>query len=174
MGLWEGTMRWLRRCLLVAGVLALLPAIPSAASADEMHLGIRNVDCSGVTVSGSGLPANTRVTVSILNAANRHELEHRAFTTSAEGAFQWRARMSLSGLRSVRAVVTRSGASTPIAWTDHQVPTACPLVNTGSTPVLPLMGTGLIAIALGFMLVTAFSYRGRHLGLYQGRHLAGR
>ena len=166
-------MRWLRRCLLVAGVLSLLPAMLSAASADEMHLGIRNVDCSGVTVSGNGLPANTRVTVSILDPADRHELEHRAFTTSAEGAFQWRARMSLSGLRTVRAVVARTGERTPIAWTDHKVPTACPLANTGSAPVLPMMGTGLISIALGFMLVTAFSYRGRHLGLYQGRHLAG-
>jgi hypothetical protein len=167
-------MRWLRRCLLVAGALAMLLALASPASADEMYLGIRNVDCSGVTVSGSGLPASTHVTVTVLNAVDRRELEHQALTTSASGAFLWRARMSLSGLRTVRAVVARPGASTPIAWTDHQVPAACPLVNTGAGPAVPLMGMGLSSIVVGLLLLGAFAYRGRHLGVYQGRHIAAR
>jgi hypothetical protein len=168
-------MRWLRRCLLVAGALALLPAIPSAATtADEMYLGIRNVDCSGVTVSGRGLPASTQVTVTVLDGVNRRQIDHKALTTSAGGAFVWRARMSLSGLRTVRAVVARTGASTPIAWTDHQVPTPCPLANTGGGPVVPLVGIGLSSVVVGLLLLTAFAYRGRHLGLYQGRHIAAR
>jgi hypothetical protein len=167
-------MRWLRRCLLVAGALGLLSAIPSAAAAEEMYLGIRNVDCSGVTVSGTGLPASTDVTVTLLDAASRDRLEGQALTTSAGGAFLWRARVSLSGLRTVRAVVARTGASTPIAWTDHQVPTACPLVNTGAGRMLPLAGTGLSSIVAGFLLLTAFAYKGRHLGVYRGRHVAAR
>jgi len=167
-------MRWLRRYLLVAGALGLLSAIPSAAAAEEMYLGIRNVDCSGVTVSGSGLPASTDVTVTLLDAASRDRLEGQALTTSASGAFLWRARVSLSGLRTVRAVVARTGASTPIAWADHQVPTACPLVNTGAGPVLPLVGTGLSSIVAGVLLWTASAYKGRHLGVYRGRHVAAR
>lgn len=167
-------MRWLRCCLLGAGALALLLTVPSAASAAELHLGVRNVDCSGVTVSGSGLPASTRVTVTVQNASNRRQLEHRTLTTSASGGFVWRARMSLSGLRTVRAVVARAGASAPIAWTDHQVPAACPLVNTGPGPALPLLGLGVASIVAGYLLVTAFSYKGRHLGIYQGRHIATR
>src|SRR6266511_3747683 len=140
----------------------------------EMYLGIRNVDCSGVTVSGSGLPASTDVTVTLLDAASRDRLEGQALTTSASGAFLWRARVSLSGLRTVRAVVARTGASTPIAWADHQVPTACPLVNTGAGPVLPLVETGLSSIVAGVLLLTAFAYKGRHLGVYRGRHVAAR
>jgi hypothetical protein len=174
MGLGEGAMRLLRRCLLVAGAVALLSLVPVAASANEMYLGIRNVDCSGVTVSGSGLPSGTHVTVTLLDGANRRPLERRALTTSASGGFVWRARMSLSGLRTVRAVVARAGAGTPIAWTDHQVPTACPLVNTGAGPVLPLVGMGVSSVVLGLLLLTVFAYRGRHLGLYHGRHVAVR
>lgn len=152
----------------------MLSAVPSAALADEMYLGLRSVDCSGVTVSGSGLPASTDVTVTVLDSVHVRQLDRHAVTTSASGAFIWRARTSLSGLRSVRAVVARVGASTPIVWTDHSVPTACPLANTGAGPAVPLMGLGLSSIVTGFLLLTAFAYRGRHLGFYHGRHIAAR
>jgi hypothetical protein len=165
-------MRWLRRGLLIVGALTMLSAIPVAAAADEMYLGLRDVDCTGATVSGSGLPAGTQVTVTVLNGTNKRELDRHQLTTSASGGFTWRSRTSLSGLNSVRAVVAKAaGAGAPIAWTDHQVPTACPLAYTGAGPVLPLVGLGLSSIVVGFLLLTAFSYKGRHL-LYQGRHVA--
>jgi hypothetical protein len=164
-------MRWLRRGLLIVGALAMLSAMPAAAAADEMYLGLRDVDCTGATVSGSGLPASTQVTVTVLNGTNRRELDRHQLTTSASGGFTWRSQTSLSGLNSVRAVVAKVGASGPIAWTDHQVPTACPLAYTGAGPALQLVGLGLSSIVVGFLLLTAFSYKGRHL-LYQGRHVA--
>ena len=164
-------MRCLRRGLLIAGALAMLGAIPAAAAADEMYLGLRDVDCTGATVSGSGLPASTHVTVTVLNGTNRRQLDRHELTTSASGGFTWRSRTSLSGLNSVRAVVAKVGSSAPIAWTDHQVPTACPLAYTGAGPVLPLVGLGLSSIVVGFLLLTAFSYKSRHL-MYQGRHVA--
>jgi hypothetical protein len=164
-------MRWLRRGLLIVGALAMLSAMPAAAAADEMYLGLRDVDCTGATVSGSGLLASTHVTVTVLNGTNRRELDRHQLTTSASGGFTWRSRTSLSGLNSVRAVVAKVGGSAPIVWTDHQVPTACPLAYTGAGPALPLVGLGLSSIVVGFLLLTAFSYKGRHL-MYQGRHVA--
>lgn len=165
-------MRWLRRCLPVVGALAMLAAVPAAAAADEMYLGLRDVDCTGATVSGSGLPASTHVTVTVLDGANRRELDRHALTTSASGGFTWRTRVSLSGLSSVRAAVAKPGASTPIAWTEHQVPTACPLAYTGAAPVVPMVGIGMSSIAIGFLIVMAFAYKGRHVAVYQGRHIA--
>ena len=166
-------MRWLRRCLPIAAALAVLAAVPAAAAAGEMSLGLRAVDCAGATVSGTGLPASTSLTVTVLDAASKRQLDRHAVTTSASGGFTWRARVSLSGLASVRAAVARPGASTPIAWTEHQVPTACPLAYTGAAPVLPMVGIGMSSIVAGFLILVAFAYRGRHLGVYQGRHLAG-
>jgi len=142
----------------------LLTAVPATASA-EMYLGLRNVDCSGVTVGGSGLPASTALSVALLDGDGAHgrELERQSVTTSAGGAFMWRAEVSLSGLRLVRAVVTRPGLATPIAWTEHVVPSVCPLAYTGSGRILPLVGFSLSSVVLGFLLLTAFSYKGRHL-----------
>jgi hypothetical protein len=36
------------------------------------------------------------------------------------------------------------------------------------------VGIGLSSVVAGLLLLTAFAYRGRHLGLYQGRHIAAR
>jgi hypothetical protein len=165
-------MRWLRRCLPIAGALAMLAAVPAAAVADEMYLGLRDVDCAGATVTGNGLPASTQVTVTVLDGTSKRQLDRHAVTTSASGGFTWRAHVSLSGLSSVRAAVARPGASAPIAWTEHQVPTACPLAYTGAGPVLPMVGIGMSSIAVGFVILIAFAYRGRHIAVYQGRHLA--
>jgi hypothetical protein len=169
-----GTVRWLSRFVVVTGALAMLSSIPTAASADEMYLGLRSVTCSGLTVTGSGLPPSTRVSVTLLDSVHGRQLDRRALSTSASGAFTWQARVALSGLRSVRALVSRTGATSPIAWTDHTVPTACPLAYTGAGGTLPLIVVGLVSLLVGSMMVTAFGYRGRHVGVYRGRHMAAR
>ncbi len=167
-------MRWLSRFAVVTGALAMLSSIPTAASADEMHLGLRSVTCSSLTVAGSGLAPSTHLSVTLLDSVHGRQLDRRALTTSASGAFTWHARVALSGLRSVRAVVSRTGATSPIAWTDHTVPTACPLAYTGAGGTLPLIVLGLASLTVGVLMVTAFAYRGRHVGVYRGRHLATR
>jgi hypothetical protein len=165
-------VRWLSRFVVVTGAFAVLCSMPAAASADEMYLGLKSVTCSGLTVSGSGLPAATSVSVTLLDSVHKRQLDRQALSTSASGAFTWHARVALSGLRSVRAVVSRTGATSPIAWTDHTVPTACPLAYTGAGATLPLIALGLLALTAGFLMLTAFAYRGRHVGVYRGRHLA--
>jgi hypothetical protein len=168
-------MHWSRRWMVMVAALAVpvLASVPSASA--ETFLGLRNVDCNGVTVSAAGLPADASLVVTLTDPQQR-PLDRQSLTTSAGGAFIWSKRISLSGLRSVRAVVTRPGASVPIAWTEHSVPTPCPLVNTGTDHAVPLAGLALGSIVLGFLLLTAVSYRGygRHLGFYRGRHVAVR
>jgi hypothetical protein len=167
-------MRWLSRFVVVTGALAILSSVPAAASADEMYLGLKAVTCSGLTVSGSGLPASTDVSVTLLDSVHRRQLDRQALSTSSSGAFTWRARVALSGLRSVRAVVSRTGATSPIAWTEHTVPTACPLAYTGPGSTLPLVGLALVSLTGGFLLLSAFAYKGRHVSVYRGRHLPAR
>lgn len=165
-------MRWSRRFLVVVTALAMAAGLPfgSAASA-QTFLSLRNVGCGGVTVSAAGLPRSAVVTVTI-SGPDRRLLERQRVTTSASGTLAWSASVSLSGLRSVRAVIGRPGVSTPIVWTEHSVPARCPLVNTGTNRAMPLAGLAMTSIALGFLLLTAFSYKGRHLRSYRGRHLA--
>jgi hypothetical protein len=160
-------------------VLAML-AVPGPAAA-ATYVGLRGLTCEGVTTVGSGLPASTRLDVAVVDPASRRTLAHGRPTTSAAGAFQWRAQVSLSGMRKVRAVIRDGDAgATPLAWAEQSVPSACPLAATGPDRTLPLVGLGFSSVTLGVLLLVAFSYQGRHLPVpgrhlatpYRGRHLA--
>ena len=170
--------RW-RRAAATAGfaVLAMLAAPGPAAAAT--YVGLRGLTCEGVTTVGTGLPAATRLDVALVDPASKRTLARGQPTTSAAGTFQWRARISLSGMRRVRAVI-RAGGARPLAWTEQSVPSPCPLAATGPDRTLPLVGVGLSSVTLGVLLLLAFSYQGRHMATpgrhlaapYRGRHLA--
>jgi hypothetical protein len=172
--------RW-RRAAAAAGlaVLAVL-AVPGQTSA-VTYVGLRGFTCDGVTTVGTGLPAETPLDVALVDPASRRTLARGRPTTSADGAFQWRAEISLSGMRRVRAVI-RAGGARPLAWAEQSVPSPCPLATTGPDRTLPLVGVGVSSLTLGLLLLVAFSYQGRHLGTpgrhlvtpYRGRHLAAR
>jgi hypothetical protein len=161
-----------RRCLVVFATLAVVTVASVSTASSQTSLDLRNVGCSGVTVNGTGLPPGTPVTVTLTSPQGR-TLERKQLTTSPSGSFTSSMRISLSGLRSVRAVVTRAGASTPIVWAEHSVPRPCPLVNTGANHAMPLAGLALSFIMLGLLLLTALSSRMR-FSRYQGRHVAAR
>ena len=172
--------RW-RRATARAGfaVLAVLAAPGPAAAAT--YVGLRGLTCEGVTTVGTGLPAGTRLDVAVVDPASRRTLARGQPTTSADGAFQWRAQVSLSGMRRVRAVI-RAGGARPLAWAEQSVPSACPLAATGPDRTMPLVGAGFSSVTLGVLLLVAFSYQGRHVAApgrhlaapYRGRHLAVR
>jgi hypothetical protein len=173
--------RW-RRAGATAGfaVLAVLAAPGPAAAAT--YVGLRGLTCEGVTTVGTGLPASTRLDVAVVDPASWRTLARGRPTTSAAGAFQWRAQVSLSGMRKVRAVIRDGAGAKPLAWAEQSVPSACPLAATGPDRTLSLVGVGFSSLTLGVLLLVAFSYQGRHLAIpgrhpatpYRGRHLAVR
>jgi hypothetical protein len=171
---------WRRAAAATFAVLAVLAAPGPAAAAT--YVGLRGLTCEGVTTVGTGLPASTRLDVALVDPASKRTLLRGRPTTSAAGAFQWRAQISLSGMRRVRAVIRADGAR-PLAWAEQSVPSFCPLATTGPDRTLPLVGVGLSSVTLGVLLLIAFSYQGRHLATpgrhlattrYSGRHLAVR
>jgi hypothetical protein len=176
-------MRWLRAVAVALPVFALLAVARPAAAVT--YIGLHDVTCDGATAEGTGLPQRTRLDVALVDPASRRTLARGRPTTSAAGAFEWRAQVSLSGLRRVRAVI-RAGDARPLAWAEQSVPSACPLAATGPDRTLPLAGVGVSSVALGvLLLMMAFSYQsyqgrhvataGRHLATpYRGRHLAVR
>jgi hypothetical protein len=177
--------RWRRATAGAAlAVLALLAAPAGAVT----YVGLHDLTCDGVTTEGTGLPASTRLEVALVDPVSQRTLVRGQPTTSAAGAFEWRAKVSLSGMRRIRAVIRRPGA-TPLAWAEQKLPSACPLASTGPDRTLPLVGVGLSSFTLGVLLLVAFSYQGRHLAIaarrpatpgrhlaepYRGRHLTAR
>jgi hypothetical protein len=153
--------RW--RVALAGLVVAATAVGPTAAAADMTYLGLEDLTCGGVTIHGTGLPTATRLEVAVVDPASRRTLLEGSVTTSASGAFSWRARASLSGRRAVRAVLRRPGQRTSLAWAQQSVPQPCPLASTGPNRSLVLLGAGFGSFTLGLLLLLGFAYRGRHL-----------
>ena len=162
-------MRWRRAATVGLTAFALLlDAQPAGA---VTYVGLHDLTCEGATTEGTGMPEGARLNVALVDPASDRTLSRATVTTSASGAFEWRARVSLSGMRQVRAVVRRPGQPAMVAWVDHSLARACPLAYTGPSRAVPLAGVGLSSLTLGVLVLMAFAYQGRHVRP-AGRHLA--
>ena len=163
-------MRWRRAATIGLTTVALLTLAGPPAGA-VTYVGLHDLTCDGATTEGSGLPEGARLDVALVDPASDRILTRGQVSTGASGAFEWQAKVSLSGMRSVRAVVRRPGQAKPVAWVEHSLARACPLARTGPDRTLPLVGVGLSSFTLGVLVLIAFAYQGRH-ARPEGRHLA--
>jgi hypothetical protein len=162
-------MRWRRAATIGITAFALVAlARPAGAMT---YVGLADLTCGGATTEGTGMPKATGLQVALVDPASDRTLARSRVTTSASGGFEWRATVSLSGLREIRAEVRRPGQAKPLAWVEQSLARGCPLAYTGPNRTLPLVGVGLSSFTLGVLLLVAFAYQGRHAGP-AGRHLA--
>jgi hypothetical protein len=162
-------MRWRRAAMVGMTASALLLVVRPAGA--MTHVGLHDLTCDGATTEGAGMPKSTSLQVALVDPASDRTLSRGRVTTSASGGFEWRANVSLSGLRAVRTEVRRPGQAKPLAWAEHSLARGCPLAWTGPDRTLPLVGVGLSSVTLGVLVLVAFAYQGRHLSP-GGRHLA--
>ena len=162
-------MRW-RRAATVGLIAFVLLGLARPAVA-VTYIGLHDLTCDGATTEGTGMPKQARLDVALVDPASKRTLSRDRVTTSAAGTFEWRADVSLSGMRRVRAVAYRPGEAMPVAWVEHSLARACPLASTGPNRTIPLIGVGLSSFTLGVLLLIAFAYNGRHTAA-AGRHLA--
>lgn len=162
-------MRW-RRVATIGLTAFALVAVAGPAGA-VTYVGLHDLTCEGATTEGTGMPEGQRLEVALVDPASDRTLSRGRVTTSGSGSFEWRAKVSLSGMREVRAEVRRPGQTKPLAWVEHSLARACPLASTGANRTLPLVGVGLSSFTLGVLVLIAFAYQGRH-ARPEGRHLA--
>jgi hypothetical protein len=162
-------MLWRRVATIALTAFALLAVARPAGAVT--YVGLHDITCGGATTEGTGMPEGSRLDVALVDPASDRTLSRSRVTTSASGTFEWRATVSLSGMREVRAVVRQPGKPKPLAWVEHSLARACPLASTGPNRTLPLVGVGLSSFTLGVLVLVAFAYQGRHVSP-GGRHLA--
>ena len=163
-------MRWRRAATIGLSALALMTLAPAASAVT--YVGLHDLTCGGATTEGTGMPKDASLEVALVDPASDRTLTRGRVVTGEEGTFEWRARVSLSGMREVRAVVRRPGQDRPLAWVEHSLARACPLATTGPNDrTLPLVGVALSSLTLGVLVLIAFAYQGRHVTV-GGRHLA--
>jgi hypothetical protein len=162
-------MRWRRAATIGMTAFALLVvARPAGATT---YVGLHDLTCGGATTEGTGMPKGTSLQVTLVDPASDRTLSRGQVTTSGSGGFEWRAKVSLSGMRELRAEVRRPGQAQPLAWVEQSLARACPLAWTGPNRTLPLVGVGVSSFTLGVLVLIAFAYQGRH-ARPGGRHLA--
>ena len=157
-------MRWLRFSP-VAGVvlvLGLLGAGPVAAQPDHLHADLSLVGCGTLQATGFELPKHTRLDLRFENAANGALLHKAAITTDADGSMALKAKVPLTGVKTVRMEVGRPGAAKPFAFSEMTLAGPCPLPFTGPARAPALMGLALCLIVAGSVLVRMSVDRGRH------------
>ena len=162
-------MRWRRAATIVLTALALVVVARPAGA--MTYVGLHDLTCEGAITEGTGMAKGARLEVALVDPASDRTLSRGRVTAGASGTFEWRARVSLSGMRELRAEVRRPGQAKPIAWVEQSLARACPLASTGPNRTLPLIGVGLSSFTLGLLVLIAFAYQGRHAGP-AGRHLA--
>ena len=162
-------MRWRRAATIGLTAFALLVLAQPATAVT--YVGLHDLTCSGATTEGTGMPEGSRLDVQLVDPASDKVLSRGRVTTSSSGTFEWRAKVSLTGMRAVRAVVSDPARSAPLAWVEHSLARSCPLAYTGPNRTLSLVGVGLSSFTLGVLVLIAFAYQGRHAGP-GGRHLA--
>jgi hypothetical protein len=162
-------MRWRRAATIGLTALALV-AVARPAGA-MTYVGLHDLTCESATTEGTGMAKGARLEVALVDPASDRTLSRGRVTAGASGSFEWRAKVSLSGMRELRAEVRRPGQAKPVAWVEQSLARACPLAATGPNRTLPLVGVGLSSLSLGVLVLIAFAYQGRHAGP-AGRHLA--
>ena len=162
-------MRWRRAATIGLAAFALLALARPAGAVT--YVGLHDLTCGGAITEGTGMPERARLEVALVDPAADRTLSRGQVTTTATGTFEWRAKVSLRGLRAVKAVVRDPGRSAPLAWVEHSLARSCSLAYTGPNRTLPLVGVGVSSFTLGVLVLIAFAYQGRHARL-GGRHLA--
>jgi hypothetical protein len=168
-----------RKLLLVIVTAALVLLAPATASAVEL-LEVNAVGCEGISVTGTGLPADANLTLTATNAFSGKALRTVTVTTSAAGAFRANMRAPLAGIAAVE-VRALQGKKLVISSTEEfdaaqrgkcaAGTSALPFTGPSSTDML--LWTSSALVGAGLLLRMGFAYRGRHRTRpYQGRYAA--
>jgi len=159
-----------RRALRVGLVTAMLCLLPGAGSAGATEmLSLTGVTCGGLTVTGTGLPANARLALAVSERTSSPVVRSVPATTNAAGTLRVNLRVSLAGFGEVSVAVVGPGSATLVIGS-HQFASPCPaartadvLATTGVTlHQLGLLLLALALLALGVLVQAKTAYRGTH------------
>jgi hypothetical protein len=163
----------MRRSVLVAPVLtlALIVCLAGPAAAVPKDLRINSATCSGVSVSGEGLPASEQLFLLVRNLANGAVVggQPTPVKTTASGTVSADLAKNLKGVATVDVSIwTKKGETLTMAARDT-AQTNCAAAATKGSLALTGPASGNLELGLGLLLLLAGAvavwwsrYRPRH------------
>jgi hypothetical protein len=155
----------MRRLTMLGAGTALLVVLVAGPSAAQTSIQITGMTCSTLKATGTGLPANAKLDLSIVNQGNGQVLRNLTATTDANGSFKAAAKVPTVGVEDIRLLVAGPDGA-EIGFADHAMAAGhamCPLPSTGPGHKLPQLGVAAALLALGAALLRAQVYRPTHL-----------
>ena len=149
----------------VAGVvllLGLLSAAPAVAQPDHLHADLSLVGCGTLQATGFELPKHIQLDLRFENAANGALLHKLAVTTDAQGSIAVKAKVPLTGVKTVRMEIARPGETKPFVFSEMTLAGPCPLPFTGPSRAPAQLALALGLLVAGSVLVRLSADRGRH------------
>jgi hypothetical protein len=154
----------MRRLTLLGAGTALLVMLVAGRSSAESAIQITGMTCSTLKATGTGLPANASLDLSIVNQDNGQVLRNLTTATDAKGSFQVAAKVPTAGVEDIRLLVAGPDGAR-IGFADHAMAAGhamCPLPTTGPGHDLPQLAVAAGMLALGAALLRAQAYRPTH------------
>jgi hypothetical protein len=153
----------MRRLTLLGAGTALLVMLVAGPSSAETAIQITGMTCSTLKATGTGLPANASLDLSIVNQDNGQVLRNLTAATDAKGSFQVAAKVPTAGVEDIRLLVAGPDGA-QIGFADHAMAAGhamCPLPSTGPGHELLQLAAAAM-LALGAALLRAQAYRPAH------------
>jgi hypothetical protein len=154
----------MRRLTLLGAGTALLVVLVAGPSSAESAIQITGMTCSTLKATGTDLPANAKLDLSIVNQGNGQVLRNLTTATDAKGSFQVAARVPTVGVEDIRLLVAGPGGA-EIGFADHTMAAGramCPLPSTGPGHERLQVTAAAVLVALGAALLRAQAYRPTH------------
>src|SRR6266705_634283 len=157
----------IRRVLPIGLVATLLWLSGGAAHAVQL-LSVADVTCGGLSVTGTGLPADTLLVLAVRQHPLGPAVRSLTVRTTAEGTARADVHASFAGFDEVSVAALDAAGRRTLVIASHQFARPCPaeqpvLPVTGAAqdrPWLLATGLGLVVVGIGVRARTA--YRGTH------------
>jgi hypothetical protein len=149
------------KLLLLMGAALSLSLLPGSAHAAP-GVELRDVSCKGLTVVGSGLPPDTRLTVAISEDLDSPVVRRATVRTSTTGWFQVRLDVPMKGFEEVYAGVGKAGAARYMVMGEQEFARPCSLPFTGPEDTAVLLAVALALLAGGGTLRFMSRYQAAH------------
>jgi hypothetical protein len=149
----------LARMLLTGGLTAIIVLLPGTASAADRHMdrhiGLHEMNCTGITAMGEGLAANATFKLALVDQRRGATLARESVKSDADGMFTRRLDAKLYDVLSVRLTVAGHDGKT-VGFADHTMARGAPMCNlpfTGPSHDVALLVAGVGLLGVGLILL---------------------
>src|SRR4029453_8001038 len=124
----KGDSMRLARLVLTAGLVTIIVLLPGVANAAESHIGLHEMNCTGITAMGKGLAPNAMFRVALVDQQRGRTLVRETVRTDGDGMFLQRLKTKLYDTLSVGLTFAAQDGKL-VGFPNHTMAAGSPMCN---------------------------------------------